>query len=255
MIRGILGYGHTLYVDNFYTSEELFLYLNQNETGACGTVRKNRVKLPIEFKTKKLDKGETTSISNGTILAMRFNDKRDVMFLSTVHPNNKLVSAKDKFNGEVNMKQKLIVDYNKHMGYVDKNDQMLSSHTCLRKCIKWTTKAAFHFLEEAVFNAFVLFKKKNNRIVLKDFKLKLLEQLIGDGTPNDLPFQQPRLLGKHFPVPIHATPRKANPTRKCVVCTKNKLRRESRYQCADCPDKPSLCIHPCFKIFHPKDSF
>ena len=88
---------------------------------------------------------------------MRFGDKKEVMFISTIHSNNKLVASNNRTSGDAIMKQVLIVDYNRNMGFVDKNDQMLASHTCVRKSVKWTIKVAFHFFEEAIFNSFILF--------------------------------------------------------------------------------------------------
>ena len=52
LMEKILGKGHNLYVDNFYSSEQLFKYLSDNQTGACVTVRSNRLKLPAEFKKR-----------------------------------------------------------------------------------------------------------------------------------------------------------------------------------------------------------
>lgn len=39
--------GHSLFVDNYYSSPILFEYLHQYKTGPCGTVRSNRARLPI----------------------------------------------------------------------------------------------------------------------------------------------------------------------------------------------------------------
>ena len=220
LMKDLIGNGHHLYLDNFYTSEHLFTYLLQNNTGACGTVRKNRVKLPIEFKSQKLTKGSTDTMHNNNILAMRFNDKKDIMFLSTIHQNNKMVPTKER-RGVVQMRQKLIGDYNQHMGYVDKNDQMLATHTCVRKCSKWTTKLAFHFIEEAIYDSYILYKDKHKGIKLKQFKLNLLKLLINDTIP-DPPHQLPRKIGKHFPVPITSTKSKSRPSRKSIVCAKKK---------------------------------
>jgi len=36
--------------------------------------------------------------------------------------------------------------------------------------------------------------------------------------------------------------------RRCILCMKAKIRRESRYQCGKC-DTP-LCIVPCFGLYH-----
>ena len=256
LMKKLLGKGHNLYVDNFYSSQQLFKYLLDNQTGACGTVRSNRVKVPTDFKKKKLDKGQTTSISKNNLLVMRLNDKKEVMFVSTIHPNNRLVACNDRTSGEVTMKQILIVDYNRNMGFVDKNDQMLASHTCVRKSVKWTIKVAFHSIEEAIFNSFILFRSHHKRSTFKTFKIDLCNSLLTDVPPTSASNQgYPRRLKQHFLIPIPPTEMKKCPTRKCVVCTKHKTRKESRYQCDDCHDKPALCIHPCFKNYHTLDDY
>ena len=152
------------------------------------------------------------------------------------------------------MMQELIVDYNKHMGYVDKNDQVLASHTCVRKCRKWTTKVAFHFFEEAIHNAFILFRLKNTSTTFKDFKVKLLDLMINNPVADPCR-HLPRKIGRHFLEPIPATGKKVGPTKRCIVCTKNKSRRETRYQCQDCPDHPPLCVHPCNQRYHTLDFY
>ncbi|XP_038823658.1 piggyBac transposable element-derived protein 4-like, partial [Salvelinus namaycush] len=42
MLAPHLDKGHTLYMDNWYSSPTLFQHLLSNSTGACGTVRSNR---------------------------------------------------------------------------------------------------------------------------------------------------------------------------------------------------------------------
>ena len=115
------------------------------------------------------------------------------------------------------------------MGFVDKNDQMLATHTCVRKGARWTTKVAFRFIEEAIFNAFLLFRRNNVKSTFKKFKIDLCNLSISE-IVKDPPHQFPRKIGKHFPIQIPATEKKVHPTRKCVVCNKHKLRRETRYQ-------------------------
>ena len=44
----LLNKGHVLYMDNLYTSLELFTYLHEKETFACGTLRANRVPAPVK---------------------------------------------------------------------------------------------------------------------------------------------------------------------------------------------------------------
>ena len=79
----------------------------------------------------------------------------------------------------------MIHDYNRFMGGVDRNDEMIANYNSVRKSMKWTKKVAFHFTEIA-------------------------------------------LSGHHFPELIPPTPMKQNPQKRCVVCTRNKKRKESR---------------------------
>lgn len=51
LLDGYQGFGHHLYVDNFYTSPKLFKDLLETATLACGTVRSNRRGFPPELKT------------------------------------------------------------------------------------------------------------------------------------------------------------------------------------------------------------
>ena len=41
LMGDLFDFGYKLHVDNWYTSEELFRYLEENGTGACGTARAN----------------------------------------------------------------------------------------------------------------------------------------------------------------------------------------------------------------------
>ncbi|KAG8227731.1 hypothetical protein J437_LFUL008569 [Ladona fulva] len=46
LIKPYLEKGHTLFVDNWYSSTALFLWLHNKATNACRTVRKNRKHIP-----------------------------------------------------------------------------------------------------------------------------------------------------------------------------------------------------------------
>lgn len=53
---------------------------------------------------------------------------------------------------------------------------------------------------------------------------------------------------RHYPDFIPSTAIKQRPVKRCVVCIRKKVRRETRYMCKEC--SVGLCIIPCFKIFH-----
>ena len=53
-----------------------------------------------------------------------------------------------------------------------------------------------------------------------------------------------RLVERHFPSYVPATEKKANSTRRCVVCKKHGTGREIRYEYVRCD--VGLCAAPCF---------
>jgi len=139
----LLNKGHQLFIDNWYTSLKLLLNLMTQNTSACGTVRRDRGQFPSSFtKTKLQNRWETIHLTYNKILALRYKDKKDVFFLSTMHRPKLLSVNKRGRDGNPIMKEQLIIDYNNNMGFVDKNDQIVGQHTMVRKSHKWTTKIA-----------------------------------------------------------------------------------------------------------------
>ena len=118
LMETLLGKGY--HVDNWYTSENLIEYLYENKTAACGTAKKNRLALPASFMKSNLKKGEHSFRRNGNILAIRFNDKKEIYFLSSIHKYNIIDTKKKDRHGNTVRKLKVIDDYNKNMGGVDK---------------------------------------------------------------------------------------------------------------------------------------
>jgi hypothetical protein len=130
---------------------------------------------------------------------------------------------------------------------------------------KYYKKIFRHLLNQAVWNAFVLYKKKGGSLMHVDFRMRLVERLIEDSGPSELVPRRGntvkasenvvRLTGRHFPthVPDNGL-RRRNPCRKCVVCflktnaNGKRVRRETRFECEEC--NVGLCVVPCFKIYH-----
>lgn len=131
LLSPYLNKGHSLFTDNFYTSSSLF----QNKTNSCGTVRQNRKQMPL-FE-QKLKTGEVDWRSSGTMLAVKWKDRRDVVMLTTMYENKFVTLPKISRITKENIKKPVgVVEYNRHMGAVDRSD-MLISIDCTRKSIKW----------------------------------------------------------------------------------------------------------------------
>ena len=52
LTRGLKGFGHKLYMDNFFSSPDLFDDLAQKKISCCGTVRLHRKGMPKDLKPK-----------------------------------------------------------------------------------------------------------------------------------------------------------------------------------------------------------
>ncbi|RXN14776.1 piggyBac transposable element-derived 4-like protein [Labeo rohita] len=162
LLAPYLRKGHVLYVDNWYSSPTLFQYLLSLGTGACGTVRPKRKGMPTF--TKKMTKGEVDFRENGSQLAVKWHDKRNVHVLTTVHPTGMAATGKiDHITGQPKMKPVCVLEYNKKMGAVDKADMMTGFLECTRKSTKWYKKVFFHLLDTVVLNSQIVYRQLTER--------------------------------------------------------------------------------------------
>ena len=98
------------------------------QTGACGTVKGNRIGLPEDFRKIKLKKkGEKQTFSLcDKMQVIRIFDWKPVNLLSTVYSGeNVAIGRKHWQTGEEVYKSEMMNLYNKFMGGVDCNDQLL----------------------------------------------------------------------------------------------------------------------------------
>lgn len=263
LLAPYLNKGHTLFVDNWYSSPTLFSHLHDKKTNTCGTVKPTRKFMPKL--SEKLNRGEVIHKSTDNLLVMKWQDKREVRMLTSCYTAEMKDTGKtDHLTGEKIYKPKCIVEYNNNMGSVDKSDMLLSSIESVRKTIKWYKKVFFHLLDLAVLNSYQLYKTKTGEnIPLSVFQLNLVKKIIekyhtplartsggrrAENAECDL-----RLTERHFPSHVPPTTYKTNPSKRCVVCEKQKRRKETRYMCAIC--HAALCIVPCFELYHTKKNF
>ena len=80
-----------MYLDNWYSSPELYQALLQQQTQTTETVRLNRKKMPHNFSGKSLKKGEHTFLTANGIMAVERKDKKDVKMLSNKHTSEMLI--------------------------------------------------------------------------------------------------------------------------------------------------------------------
>jgi len=169
MMAPYMGKGHILYTDNWYTSPALCQFLHDNNTGSCGTVRRNRKLMP-KFNGQKTpidnpssDEAEEGAQQNrrkkrknkkkdlfvqreksGKVLALLWNDRRPVHLLSTIHKGEVVETGKVHYRTDKPiMKPDVVIDYTKNMRLVDKSDSQISGVECLRKSVMYYHKFFF----------------------------------------------------------------------------------------------------------------
>ena len=73
----LLDKGHHIYMDNYYSSPQLFDELFYRETYACGTARLNRKGMPKTVANAKLKPLESVFMRNGPLLCLKWSGPKN----------------------------------------------------------------------------------------------------------------------------------------------------------------------------------
>ena len=93
--------GYHVYTNNWYTSLKLFnQHLESNGTAACGTAREDPIMPPQSLRYKSLKHGESAFRRRGNVMILRYQDKKEVHFLSTIHQMESAWTRKKNKQGE-----------------------------------------------------------------------------------------------------------------------------------------------------------
>ena len=156
-----VGKNHILFMDNWYSSRYLFYNLRLQDTGATGTCRP-RNGFPPGFMIMKLPKKVDCCAAtyDDTIVSLRIHDRKVVTLMSTVYSTMEVITCKKHWQTKEDIsKPESMDEYNKYMGGVDANDQLLKYSEFSSKTIKWWKKVAFRLLNLAMVNAYILYKE------------------------------------------------------------------------------------------------
>lgn len=247
----------------------MFKQLEQETTGACGTVKAGRQGMPRDLHPKQLvlpKRSDPVFMRNNNLVACAWHDTKRVHFISTVSTNNtvdKEIRARGADGGRRIVEKPIIAEtYNEHMGGVDILDQKLGTFAYPHKCSKWYHTIYHRCREVAVVNAYILYQKDKgcDAVPPKAFRQKIIDGLLEGftrksvrrGRPSNT--EQPaRLTERHF-VTKYDDP-KHRPD--CTVCsdrtTPGWKRRQTSYKCKQC--NLPMCCEPCHEIYHTVKDF
>ena len=180
LTKKIQGRGHKLYMDNYFSSPDLFDDLATKQIYCCGIVRPNRKGMPQDLGPKRLTLqwGDLQVQTRGDLTAILWRDKRDIRVLTNIYDPTAEGNFCDNNNGKA-IKLQIVVDYNHHMGYVDKGDRMAKTYSINHCTWKWTKKLFFHLFDLAILNSYILFSSLGGKkISLRDFRMTLMRNLV-----------------------------------------------------------------------------
>jgi len=133
-------------------------------------------------KTTKLKRGDIRVRTRADLTAILWRDKRDLRMLTNIHN----APAEGNFSNEGGkaIKPQIVMDYNHHVGYVDKGDRMANSYFISCRTFKWTKKLFFHLLDLAILNSYILHfscggKKMSHRV----FRYTLVRNMLAHAGP------------------------------------------------------------------------
>lgn len=187
--------GHKIFIDNYFTSYNLIEILDQKQMYCTGTVRLNRFcnpPLSTDAELKRSGRGSSDEVvsKDGVIGLVKWLDSKSVVLASnciTIGETD-FVQRWDKTNKryETVSRPEIVKMYNLGMGGVDLLDQYISYYRIFIKSVKWPLRVIFHFVDFAVVQSFLEYKKdceyfsvsKKETLDLIDFRLRIANSLV-----------------------------------------------------------------------------
>ncbi len=138
-------------------------------------------KLPKDIITKKAEglakeRGSFVFRQRGPLLALVWQDKRQVQLLSTMHYTDaavasRVIRAENKWQRNEISCPVAVAEYTKHMGGLDMSNQLCNYYLMQRRGHRWNIKALFYILKLANVNAYQLFCMTQTRLGKKPMSL------------------------------------------------------------------------------------
>ncbi|XP_058802842.1 piggyBac transposable element-derived protein 3-like [Phymastichus coffea] len=185
-----------IYFDNFFTSPDLMVHLDELGLSATGTVKQNRVKEKVEM-PKKAERGTTMALhdSNSNLNYITVMDSKPVSVLSTKYGDEPKVEVQrwhESSKKSILFPQAFSM-YNRYMGGVDLHDQHCNALTPTIKSKKWMWCLFVRLIQAALTNSTVIYNKLHPELPkgTKDLMQEVCQYYL-DKFSRDRPVRQKR---------------------------------------------------------------
>ena len=278
---------YKLCFDNWFSTLNLFLKLQQLGILTTATIRSNRIaKCPLMSEKELKQKGRGASSykvdSNSGLMILRWFDNKCVHLASTycsADATSKVKRWDQKAKQYIYVDCPMIVkEYNAAMGGVDLADMLISLYRTPLRSKRWYLRVLVHCLDICKVNAWLLYRRhadqlhiaKQRQMDLLEFSSKISHALMKKSKPLDRPVGRPskrksleqtistetRGRKSQCPTPqgdirfdeVGHWPKREPNKNKCRLC-----KRTNQFSCMKC--KVFLCLtedRNCFHIFHTK---
>lgn len=184
---------HKLYFDNYFTSIPLLVYLRTRGILSLGTMRRDRIpqcQIPKDIKERGEMVEHVANCQGIDVTMVGWKDSKMVIMASTFigsklpmnRNSNEILDSQpiDRWNKKQKKLETIpcpqaVHEYNRYMGGVDLMDSAFGRYHIAIKSRKWTTRLAYHLLDMAMINAWLLYRRAKCENGEEGEKMKLHE--------------------------------------------------------------------------------
>ena len=253
--------GVSIFADNYFSSPTLAVLLRDRGINYVGVVRKDRKGLPAFKDDKKMARGdhEMFFCKEENLMALKWIDNKSVHIISSIinaetsHAERRVKGQKEKVRVEC---PELIKMYNKHMGGVDINDRMKSTHEQDRRGRRYYLRLAFDMLDQLMVNSRIVFNTLNteNQLNAKEYQLVIARGIVDGFTSRSrsasaAPIKVKQSISSKVVVVDHMPIFGSRD--RCKYCWKIGVDLKSYIHCSTC--NIALCLNKdrnCFQEYH-----
>ncbi|CAD1471630.1 unnamed protein product, partial [Heterotrigona itama] len=237
LLSDFQGKGHVIFLDETFVNYPLAKSLLEKKTHTLGMLGKFKIDNTFGILNVKLKKDEVVQqFSPEGICVMKYRYKGIVwMMISSEHAAFMRTVTERRKNIE---KPQIFIDYTAVMNS-ERTDKFLMSYPCDQRLPGWSTKLAIHVFHIIMHNSYILFDHCYPDVLNpEEFREKMIEAWLKiiPSFSSKSSFLTFDLQTNRVHVP--RMNERLKERKRCVVCNREQIKKQSRFFCPDCPHKP-----------------